>query len=232
MSEYNYPHFTSAHYDASRFEGPSPGQPMPEGRVFRPDGEELALSALPRPYVLEMGSLTCPIFVSGLGRMNELALAHPAVHFFVLYVREAHPGERRPRHADLADKLRASAQLTRAEPERRQVLIDDVEGTLHRALGAWPNSVYFVDHDGLVVWRSDWGAPETLLAVLRGEADARTLAEERRSAARPEKAAMMRALRRGGVAAFEDMQADPSEGGWIFGEERGAETGGGREPVG
>jgi hypothetical protein len=228
MSDYNYPHFTSAHYDASRFDGPSPGEPMPEGRVFRPSGEELLLSALPRPYVLEMGSLTCPIFVSGLGRMNQLALLHPEVHFFVLYVREAHPGERRPPHADLADKLRASAQLTRAEPERREVLIDDVEGTLHRALGAWPNSVYLVGREGLVSWRSDWGAPEALNAVLRGEADARTLAVERRAAAHPEKAAMLRALRRGGVAAFEDMQADPSEGGWIFGDEAGARRGDGR----
>lgn len=225
MSEYNYRHFSSAHYDASRFEGPSPGQPMPEGRVFRPSGEELALSSLPRPYVLEMGSLTCPIFVSGLARMNELALAHPEVRFYVLYVREAHPGERRPAHADLADKRRASAQLGRAEPERREVLVDDVEGTLHRALGAWPNSVYFVGRDGLVRWRSDWGAPETLASVLRGEADARTLAEERRPAAPPEKAAMMRALRRGGVSAFEDMQADPTEGGWIFGEGTGERKG-------
>ena len=41
-------------------------------------------------------------------------------------------------------------------------LVDGVEGTLHGAYGAMPNSVYLIGTDGLVAHRADWLNPGVL----------------------------------------------------------------------
>lgn len=48
----------------------------------------------------------------------------------------------------------------------RPVLVDDVEGTLHRAYGLLPNMTYLVNRAGRVLFRSDWTDPDTVQAAV------------------------------------------------------------------
>lgn len=54
------------------------------------------------------------------------------------------------------------------ENDQRLVLVDDLEGTVHRAYGALPNYVDIIDPQGTVVFRSDWNKPKAVREALRG----------------------------------------------------------------
>lgn len=92
------------------------------------------------------------------------------VNFVTIYVREAHPGERFPQ-ADTVERKMAQA---RAYQERDRipwpVAVDDINGTLHRALDPKPHAAYFVDANGTVVgrllWANDRGALRRALQAL------------------------------------------------------------------
>lgn len=76
--------------------------------------------------------------------------------FFVVYAREAHPGENFPCHTNFEQKLAHARELRELERVKIPILIDDLEGTLHRAYGSLPNMVYMIDREGTVVYKSDW----------------------------------------------------------------------------
>lgn len=82
--------------------------------------------------------------------------------FYVLYTREAHPGENYPAHKSFSDKVNDARDLKRLEKIERPILVDDLEGTMHRDYGARPNSVYVIGRDGIVLFRADWNDPEAL----------------------------------------------------------------------
>jgi hypothetical protein len=45
------------------------------------------------------------------------------------------------------------------------VAVDDVDGTLHRALGPKPNSAYLIRPDGTILFRSHWASDTAGLAT-------------------------------------------------------------------
>jgi hypothetical protein len=49
---------------------------------------------------------------------------------------------------------------------RRQVLVDELEGTVHRAYGSLPNMSYIVRPGGTIEYRADWTDPRTLSMAL------------------------------------------------------------------
>ena len=72
--------------------------------------------------------------------------------FFVVYAREAHPGENYPHHASLEQKLAHACTLRTLEQiQEIPILVDDFAGTTHRAYGLLPNMTYLIDRDGIVV---------------------------------------------------------------------------------
>src|SRR5919197_420049 len=80
--------------------------------------------------------------------------------FAVLYVREAHPGERYPQPRSFEQKLEHARAFKRREQLPWPVAVDDLEGSLHRALDAKPNAFYLMDADGNVAFRSLWSNDE------------------------------------------------------------------------
>ncbi|TAJ96210.1 hypothetical protein EPO44_13450 [bacterium] len=76
--------------------------------------------------------------------------------FFIVYVREAHPGENFPHHASLEQKLAQARKLRDLEKVRLPILVDDLQGTTHKAYGLLPNMVYLINREGVVVYKSDW----------------------------------------------------------------------------
>lgn len=86
--------------------------------------------------------------------------------FYVLYTREAHPGENYPAHETFSDKVSNAHDMKRLENIERPILIDDLDGTMHRDYGARPNSIYVIGSDGVVLLRADWNDPKLLRAQL------------------------------------------------------------------
>lgn len=91
--------------------------------------------------------------------LTKLYGKYQAEHFqfFIVYAREAHPGENFPHH-DSAEQKLAHAQKLRDLEQIREIpiLVDDFSGATHRAYGSLPNMIYLIDRDGVVVYKSDW----------------------------------------------------------------------------
>ncbi len=82
---------------------------------------------------------------------------HPkGFEIFIIYVREAHPGENFPHHASLEQKLAHARKLRDLEKISLPILVDDLQGTTHKAYGLLPNMVYLINREGVVVYKSDW----------------------------------------------------------------------------
>lgn len=210
MTEYNYSAFSLAmggpSVEAWLRDGPQPGSAAPEFRLETLDGTSVSLADLRGgPVVLECGSYTCPIFCGHIEAMEAIAARHPEATFLVLYTREAHPGEDLPPHRSMEDKRTAAQRLVEDEPITRVVLIDDLEGTVHRAYGAGWDTVYVIDSEGRVALRQAWTHPEEVEAVLDDLAAARSVVpRETTEMAAPSSGPIGEGLLRGGKQALFD----------------------------
>lgn len=168
---YNYDTFKPGPYIDGACDGPEPGEPFGRHRVLTPASRALTLGELiDEVTVIETGSTTCPLYCANVSRMRAVAQHHEDVRFMVLYTREAHPGGRRGSHSSLEDKLHAAAGLREETGEWREVVVDDLDGPLHRLLAGSPNSVLILDADARVIsWMNDTdpGAVDRVLAGVR-----------------------------------------------------------------
>jgi hypothetical protein len=83
-----------------------------------------------------------------------------------VYTREAHPGEAVGYHDSFETKL-AHARLLRDEVGiRRPILVDDLDGTAHRAYGLLPNMTWVIGRGGRIVYRADWTSAANAEAFL------------------------------------------------------------------
>ena len=107
----------------------------------------------------------------GFRTMSDLAETYENVENAVLYVREAHPGAQIPAHRDFDEKRACAKRLATEDKEARLVLVDDVKGTAHQAFGGMPNSVFIVNRNGCVLYKSDWNNPSATKAALEALLD-------------------------------------------------------------
>jgi len=83
-----------------------------------------------------------------------------------IYTREAHPGENVPHHDSFERKL-AGAELLREEAGiRRDILVDDLAGTVHRAYGLMPNMTWVIAQGGRIAYKADWTSAANVEAFL------------------------------------------------------------------
>jgi peroxiredoxin len=169
---YDYPHFAFAYYSSGQQQRRvEVGRHAVDETLYDMNGNAVALSSLwhQRPIVVEFGSISCPIFVDKLDRMRRTVdMFADRVDFYVVYVREAHPGRNYPPHQGLDDKLQHAGDLQRLETVSPTLLVDGVEGSMHRDYGALPNAVYVIGTDGVISFRADWNDPQRLEAHLSG----------------------------------------------------------------
>ncbi len=123
-----------------------------------------------KPLVLELGSLSCPIFHGNGPSMEDIYAKYDqgtAKHARVglLYVREAHPGWFVGRHENFSDKLN-NAQALQGKGLTRPIWVDSLDGGLHDSVGPRPNAVYIVDTDGTLVYQSVWNVPSEVDRIL------------------------------------------------------------------
>jgi len=165
---YNKPRFRVTDYNFESFPGPVAGEPFKDFTFTDLETQaEVHLSDfLGRWVVIETGSTTCSMYTKDIAEMRQLREAHPDIEFLLIYVREAHPGERRGPHTSMDDKINAARTLAPRYGEHRRILVDDINGEFHRAYGSMPNVVYIIRPDGAVHYRCNWATPAEIRAAL------------------------------------------------------------------
>jgi hypothetical protein len=164
---YNYSSFTPEANDLLSFPGIKPGEKFPDACLETLRGTKLCLSDFHGQWlVIESGSITCPHYIANIDKMNEMAHEFPQAIFLVVYVRETHPGEKIPAHKDYVEKRRLALMVHEEENENRIMIVDTIHGEFHQFLGNRSNSIFVLNPEGVVVFRSDWNNPRKIHHVL------------------------------------------------------------------
>lgn len=176
LKHYNYDSFGNheliRHAARTGFgRGPEPGDKAPDFELRNPEGKKVRLSDFEgeKNVVLTFGSATCPFTASSISRLNDLYEHyedHDDVEFLFVYVREAHPGEKLPSHKSMDDKLSAAKKFRDAEDVEMTILVDELNGNVHRKYGKMPNPTYVIDKSGRVAFRSLWSKVNSISAAL------------------------------------------------------------------
>lgn len=164
---YNYPHFNFDSYNFENFTGPKVGEKALDFEATDLNGKPVRLNEFQgKIRVLETGSITCPATIGTTKTMQELVEKYKNVTFLLLYVREAHPGEKIPSHSSFEEKISCAKRFSEEQHDNRLILVDDLNGTVHKQYGLFPNFVYVIDKEGYVAFRTPWNVPDKLDGVL------------------------------------------------------------------
>ena len=167
MTGYNYDAFSPDNYNLASADGPEVGDTAPDFDLETHDGQAHRLLDFEgQCLVLELGSMTCPLFLTRQDSMEQIAKDFPQVAHAVMYVREAHPGADIPAHKSLDDKRRCASLLKTEMDDPRTILVDGVEGKAHLAFGSMPNAIYIIDRDGIVRFKAPWNNAKTTRKAL------------------------------------------------------------------
>lgn len=163
-------------------EAPSAGSQVPRFELATLDGGSFTSDDLKEtgPALLVFGSLTCPMTDSSAPGINELHRRFgDRVRFVLVAVREAHPGSDAPQPQTFEEKKEHAEMLRDLHGHQFEVAVDDIDGSLHRALSTKPNSAYILDRDGTIVFRAHWasdtnGLAKALAAIADGKSPRRS----------------------------------------------------------
>ncbi len=90
--------------------------------------------------------------------LNELyrRFREQGFEFFTVYVREPHPGEHYHEHRSWEQKVQYARDCREQDGIESTLLVDDLQGTVHRMYGEMPNMVYVIMKDGRIAYRAMW----------------------------------------------------------------------------
>jgi peroxiredoxin len=207
----------------------NPGDTMPSKvGIAAPDFEALMLDGTTvrlsdfrgkRHVVIMTGAVTSPMCAFEVPAFNQLhgEFADRGVEFFLLYTRESHPAENYPAHDSFDQKLAHARDLKRFEDVQFPILIDSLDGRIHRSYGAWPNALFVIHKDGRLIFRSNIANQRELRQFLEDLAAAEQAAaagrvlhlqySERVIPREADQATHRRIYERAGPKAFEDYWA-------------------------
>ena len=153
-----------------RMSGPEAGEKAPDFEVPSLEGEKVRLSdyAGQKNVLLTFGSATCPMTAGSIRGLNRLyeQYSDKDVQFLFVYVREAHPGEHLQAHRSLDDKAEAAELFREEESVAMPILLDTLDGKVHRQYGGRPNPTYLIDKSGRVAFRAVWTRPSVVEEAL------------------------------------------------------------------
>jgi peroxiredoxin len=135
---------------------PKPGDKAPdfEGRTLEGDRIRLSDYRGESNVVLTFGSVTCPFTAASVRKLNDLYEEYDGeVEFLFVYVREAHPGDELGPHKEMRDKVSAAELLRDEEEVEMPIIVDDLNGRIHRKYGKAPNPTYLIDRSGRIAFR-------------------------------------------------------------------------------
>jgi peroxiredoxin len=221
---YNYRSFTGEQVKkqlaTTKMGGPKPGEKAPDFQLESLDGEKVSLSdyAGEKNVVLTFGSATCPMTTGSIRGLNHLYedYSDQDMEFLFVYVREAHPGDDLPAHRSMDDKAEAAELLRDEEDVEMTILLDNLDGKVHRQYGGMPNSSYLIDKSGRVAFRALWTRPgrledaiEELLEYQEHTGKEHKIVRDGEDASIPARYGMLhshRALERGGRRAVREFK--------------------------
>jgi len=201
------------------------GAAAPEFEATTLDGATVRLSDFraTQHVVMMTGAVTSPMCAFEVPAINQLQqdFAGKQIAFFLLYTRESHPAENYGAHTSFEQKLSYARALQRLEDIRFRLLVDHLDGRIHRAYGLWPNALFVIHKDGRLIFRSNMANHaelrqflEDIIAAENAAAVGRVLHlqySERVVAHEADQATHRRVYERAGPKAFEDYWAKRPE---------------------
>lgn len=120
-----------------------------------------------QPVVLIFGSCTCPPFVASTRTVEKLHAAYKdRVHFFIVYVREAHPTDgwalKTNEFQVMSPKSLAEREAIATDFAKRlditiPVLVDSIDDRVEKSYSGWPNRMYIIDAEGKIAAKGTAG---------------------------------------------------------------------------
>ena len=103
-------------------------------------------------------------------------------HFLFVYVREAHPDEfpDHPEHHSIEQKFQHARDMQERHQTPRTVLVDSLDGDVHRLYAGAPNMSWVLDHTGRVAYKAAWTAESEIRPALESALRIRELKSQRR----------------------------------------------------
>lgn len=169
--QYNYDTFAKKEYGYTSFrEQLRVGSRAPDLEAQLLDGGVLKSLELKGKsnLLLAFASITCPPSIecikSGPNSLERLyeEYRNRDFQFYIVYVREAHPGESIPHHDSYEQKKTNAERMRSEEQVNIPIIIDSIDGAIHRTYGLLPNMLYVINKQGIIVYRSDWVDTEEL----------------------------------------------------------------------
>ncbi|MSP39276.1 MAG: redoxin domain-containing protein [Deltaproteobacteria bacterium] len=197
------------------------GAAAPEFEATTVDGKQVRLSEFrsKQHVVMMTGAITSPMCAFEVPALNRLQeeFAGKQIAFFLLYTRESHPAENYGAHTSFEQKLAYARELQKLENICFPIIVDQLDGRIHRAYGLWPNGLFVIHKDGRLIFRSNMAnhaeLRQFLQDIVAGEkaaAEGRVLHlqySERVVAHEADQATHQRVYERAGPKAFEDYWA-------------------------
>jgi alkyl hydroperoxide reductase subunit AhpC len=197
------------------------GAAAPEFDARTLDGIPVRLSDFrgKRHVVIMTGAVTSPMCAFEVPAFNRLQQEFDSqgVSFFLLYTRESHPAENYGAHRSFEQKLDYARELQRLEDVQIPIIVDHLDGRVHRAYGVWPNALFVIHKDGRLIFRSNMASDrelrqflEDLLAAEKAAAAGQVTHWQYSERLLPhvaDQAAHRRVYERAGPKAFEDYWA-------------------------
>jgi hypothetical protein len=151
-----------------RPEGPNLGESAPDFVLKDTSGKEWHLETLKgQPVVLIIGSGSCPLTQGNLPGLQALYPEYmDRSTWLMLYVREAHPGENMPGHKTYEQKRSQAEYFKNVTGTQWPVLVDDLDGSVHKSYKLLPNSIYLIDADGKISFIGEVSHAPTLSKAL------------------------------------------------------------------
>jgi alkyl hydroperoxide reductase subunit AhpC len=135
------------------------GVAAPDFEASTLDGTLIRLSDFrgKRHVVIMTGAVTSPMCAFEVPAINRLHQEFDGrgVSFFLLYTRESHPAENYPAHRSWQQKLAHAGDLMLLENIRFPIIVDTLDGKIHRSYGTWPNALFVIQKDGRLIFRSN-----------------------------------------------------------------------------
>ena len=175
-----------SHYDST---APVAFEPAPDFELTDLDGNPVELGDLvgERPVVLQLGSLSCPVFRYRRFDVQKLQRDFAGkVDFVVVYTQEAHPaddnnpytnevwnpfinkvaGVNVPLHRSMAERREQAAETYDRVELDSLFLVDSMDNAVWQRYGAAPSPAYVLDLEGNIVLRQAWVYPKEIRATL------------------------------------------------------------------
>jgi peroxiredoxin len=176
-STYNYSHFSVKPYNKwyKEFLKHLPlGSNAPDFSCVDTEGKRVRLSQFRNKsfVVLEFGCMTCApavtqstTYQTSLSNMMQ-EFRDRGVEFLMVYTRETHPGENIRRHTKFEEKMEHAKTFKELEKVKLRLIVDSLDGKIHKKYGLLPNMVYVINKEGSIVYKASWTDAAEIKSVL------------------------------------------------------------------